>query len=137
MSVADILDSVDDPAALDTAELAHELVDLDTRLAVLTARWLALVAEFDRRDGWRADGQLSCVDWLVWRCGMSRRTAFERVRVAHELKRRPEVRERFEAGALSYSKVRAITRVAGADEDTDRCLLDLAEVGTAADLARA
>src|SRR5438309_5932986 len=137
MSVADILDSVDDPAALDTAELAHELVDLDTRLAVLTARWLALLAEFDRREGWRADGQLSCVDWLVWRCGMSRRTAFEKVRVAHELRRRPEVRERFASGALSYSKVRAITRIAGANEETDRWLLALADAGTAADIARA
>src|SRR5205814_3994585 len=109
-----ILEEVDEPAALDTAELAYELVDLNTRLNVLTARWLALLAEFDGREGWRADGQLSCVDWLVWRCGMSRRTAFERVRVAHELKRRPAVRARFESGALSYSKVRAITRIKGA-----------------------
>src|SRR5437588_4811950 len=131
MSVAEIQESIDEPAALDTAELAYELVDLNTRLTVLTARWLALVAEFDRREGWRADGQLSCVDWLVWRCGMSRRAAYDRVRVAHELKRRPEVRARFESGALSYSKVREITRVAGANEETDRRLLDLAEVATA------
>ena len=59
MSVAEILEVVDDPAALDTAELACELVDLNTRLTVLCARWIALLAEFDRREGWRADGQLS------------------------------------------------------------------------------
>src|SRR5438067_572076 len=130
MSVADILEMVEEPGALDTADLACELVDLNTRLTVLTARWLTLLAEFDRREGWRSDGQLSCVDWLVWRCGMSRKTGYDRVRVAHELKRRPEVRARFESGALSYSKVREITRVAGANEETDRHLLDLAEVGT-------
>src|SRR5436305_9547336 len=110
MSVTDI-DAGIEPRALDTAELAYELLDLNTRLTVLTARWLGVLAEFDRREGWRNDGQLSCVDWLVWRCGMSRKTAYDRVRVAHELKRRPAVRERFESGTLSYSKVRAITRV--------------------------
>src|SRR5438270_14009856 len=93
MSVADILEVADEPAALDTAELAYELVDLNTRLTVLTARWLALLAEFDRREGWRADGHLSCVDWLVWRCGMSRNTAHEKVRVARAPERRPLVRE--------------------------------------------
>src|SRR5438270_2852355 len=137
MSVAEILESVDDPVALDTAELAHELVDLNTRITVLTARWLALLVEFDRREGWRADGQLSCVDWLVWRCGMSRKTAYDKRRVAHELTRRPAVRDLFALGALSYSKVRAITRVAGADEETDRWLLALADVGSSADLERA
>src|SRR4051812_20761530 len=111
MSVPDIVELQVEPAAFDTADLADELVDLNTALSQLTARWLALLAEFDRREGWRSDGHLSCVDWLVWRCGMRRATAYDRVRVAHELKRRPEVRARFEAGALSYSKVRAITRV--------------------------
>ena len=135
MSVTDIDEGIE-PGALDTAELAFELVDLNTRLTMLTARWLALLAELDRREGWRKDGQLSCVDWLVWRCGMSRRAAYDRVRVAHELKRRPAVRARFESGSLSYSKVREITRVAGADEETDRCLLDAADAGTAADIAR-
>ena len=67
---------------------------------------------------------------------MSRKTASDRVRVAHELRRRPEVRARFESGALSYSKVRAITRVKGADDETDRRLLEVAETGTTADLER-
>src|SRR3954447_2883525 len=119
MSVSDISQIAIEPGALDTTELAYELVDLNARITVLTARWIALLGEFDRREGWRADGQLSCVDWLVWRCGMSRRTAHERVRVAHELRRRPAIRARFEAGELSYSKVRAITRVKGADDETD------------------
>src|SRR5437899_12757575 len=118
MSVTDI-DQRIEPGALDTTDLAFELVDLNTRLTVLTARWLGLLAEFDRREGWRNEGQLSCVGWLVWKCGMGRKTAYDRVRVAHELKRRPAVRKRFESGTLSYSKVRAITRVKGADEETD------------------
>ena len=136
MSVAELFDSSDDPVALDTAELARELVDLSSRLAAMEARWLALLAEFDRREGWRTDGHLSCVDWLVWRCGMGRRTAYDKVRVAPELDRRSAVRQRFAVGRLSYSKVRAITRITNADEETDEWLLKLAESGTTADLER-
>ena len=101
------------------------------------SRWLVMLAEFDRREGWRLDGQLSGVDWLVWRCGMSGRTARDKVRVAHELRRRPAIAAAFAAGALSYSKVRAITRITDATEETDRFLLKLAESGTVADLERA
>src|SRR5437588_6962247 len=54
--------------------------------------------------------------------------------VAHELARRPVVRDAIAAGALSYTKVRAITRVTATDNETDRWLLKLAEKGTAADL---
>jgi hypothetical protein len=42
----------------------------------------------------------------------------------------------FARGSLSYSKVRAITRIVDADEETDEWLLRVAESGTAADLER-
>ena len=42
---------------------------------------------------------------------MSLRTAIEQVRVAHALAKLPRVTEAFAAGRISYSKVRAITRV--------------------------
>jgi hypothetical protein len=136
MSVAGILEVADEPGALATADLADELVDLNTRLTALTARWILLLAEFDRREGWRCDGHLSCLDWLMWRCGMSRRTAQDRVRVAHELGRRPRIRELFLAGEVSYSKVRAITRITRVDEETDARILEVARLGTTADLER-
>ena len=89
MSVAERFEEPDEPEAIDTAELADEIVGLARHLASAECRWLGLVAEFDRRAGWSADGQLSCVDWLVWRCGLSRRTARDKLQVAHELRRRP------------------------------------------------
>jgi len=136
LSIAEAFDPSDDPAALPTFELARELIDLSSRLAAMEARWLCLLAEYDRREGWRADGQLSCVDWLVWRCGLKRNTAHEKLRVAHELQRRPAIRTSFTAGGLSYTKVRAITRIKNAGEETDEWLLKLADSGTAADLER-
>jgi uncharacterized protein DUF222 len=136
MSVAEIRQHSDDPASYSTTELAGLIVSMAERLASMECQWLTYIADFDRREGWYLDGQLSCVDWLVWKCGLSRRTAYERVRVAHELRRRPAIRDAFARGELSYSKVRAITRIEGADEETDRWLLKLAKAGTVRDLER-
>ena len=128
---------VDARTWLSTAELGEELVGWAVRSAAAECRWLRMLAEFDVREGWYADGQLSAVDWLVWRCGMSARTARDKVRVAHELGRRPAVETAFAAGRLSYCKVRAITRVTDVDGDVDEWLIRLAEQGTVADLDRA
>jgi hypothetical protein len=90
------------------------------------AMWLGRLAEFDRDQLWALDGQLSCVTWLVWRTNMARATAFEKLRVAHELARRPIVFEAFRQGRLSYSAVRAITRMDRPDPDVDAALVELA-----------
>jgi hypothetical protein len=65
------------------------------------AEWLERLARFDREGLWAADGQLSCVSWLVWRTNLARSTAFEKLRVARELERRPLVAEAFRQGRLS------------------------------------
>jgi len=44
-------------------------------------------------------------------------TAREKVRVAHALKTLPSITTAFSGGELSYSKVRALTRVAGAENE--------------------
>jgi hypothetical protein len=49
---------------------------------------------------------------------MNIRTANERLRVAHALQQLPKITEAFAAGRLSYSKVRAISRVVGSDSAT-------------------
>jgi hypothetical protein len=55
--------------------------------------------------------------------------AREKVRVAHALAELPKINERFANGALSYSKVRAMTRIA--DESNENYLLMIAKHGTA------
>jgi hypothetical protein len=49
---------------------------------------------------------------------MSLRTATEHLRVAHALQNLPRITEAFATGRISYSKVRAITRVTGSDTAT-------------------
>ncbi len=114
--------------------LEHEICQLSAHLAASMCRWLMLVAEFDRREGWGGDGVRSCAHWLNWRCGLSMVSAREQVRVAHRLGELPLVHAAFAAGELSYSKVRALVRVATPATETD--LVELARHATAAHLER-
>ncbi len=101
------------------------------------ARWLERLASFDACQGWYADGQLSCVDWLVWFAKMARSTAFEKLRVARQLRHRALVAAAFEEGRISYSAARVITRAEDADPGVDEALVRVAESGSLADLERA
>ncbi|WP_226356905.1 DUF222 domain-containing protein [Pseudonocardia sp. ICBG601] len=96
--------------------LESELLGLAGHIAAAECRFLRLLAEFDDRGGWCGVGVRSCAHWLTWRAGMSLRTATEHLRVAHALTRLPRITEAFAAGRISYSKVRAITRLAGAED---------------------
>lgn len=102
--------------------LVEHRMEMDRAEAV----WLEKLAEFDRDGLSELDGQLSCATWLVWRANMARSTAFEKLRVAHELERRPTVAEAFRDGRLTYSAVRVITRIDRPDADVDRALVELA-----------
>ena len=101
------------------AELEAQITELAGQLNAANYRWLALIAEFDRRQGW-ADGKLpSCAHWLNFKCGLNLGAAREKVRVAHALAGLPKIAASMSRGELSYSKVRAVTRVAcAATEDT-------------------
>jgi len=120
--------------ALDAAVLEREIGELAGQIAAATCRWLLLVGEFDHRDEHERQGFACCAHWLAWRCSVSRRTAFEYVRVARALRELPRVTAAFAVGRLSYSKVRALTRVA--DRDDEQALLAMAEEATAAQLER-
>ncbi|MGI8685650.1 MAG: DUF222 domain-containing protein [Acidimicrobiales bacterium] len=97
-------------------------------------RWLALVAEFDRRQGWGHQGAKSCAEWLSWRCGLSLVAGRQHLRVAHRLAELAKVRAAFAAGELTYSKVRALVRIA--KPETEAPLVELARHTTAAQLDR-
>lgn len=98
------------------------------------ARWLAALARFDRAREWAPDGASSCADWLVRWAGLARSTAFEKLRVAHELDRRPRVAAAFAAGDIGYCAVREITRAVGADVATDDALIEVARIAPVLDV---
>ncbi|MEX5711454.1 DUF222 domain-containing protein, partial [Parafrankia sp. FMc6] len=104
------------------------------RLAAATCGWLVLVAAFDQRGGWSGVGLRSCAHWLSWRCGIGLRAAREHLATARALEQLPAVRAAFADGIISYSKVRAITRIA--DPTTERLWLEHALHCTAGQLER-
>src|SRR5262245_53048172 len=116
-------------AELSIPELEAQLTELAGHLNAASYRWLSLLADFDRRDGWSDGGTQSCAHWLNWRLGIDLGAAREKLRVAHALEKLPRISGAMARGELSYSKVRAITRVASAE--TEECLLNIALHGTA------
>jgi Domain of unknown function (DUF222)/HNH endonuclease len=120
--------------ALSLEELESELATLASHVYAGTCRWLEVVAEFDRRGGWSDSGCGSCAEWLAWRCALTPRAAREHVRVARALPGLPLIHAAFARGELSYSKVRALTRVATGENEQE--LLELAGALTAAQLER-
>jgi len=109
--------------------LADEISTLASYLYAAEHRMLTLIREFDEFEGWVKLGLHSCAYWLNFKWGMDMNTARERVRVAHALGRLPKIDARFAKGAISYSKVRAITRIA--TEKNEDYLLMIAKHGTA------
>jgi hypothetical protein len=114
--------------------LESEITELAAHIHAATCRWLCLVAEFDRREGWAQWGCRSCAEWVSWRCALAPVAAREHVRVARRLQELPLVRGAFSRGQLSYSKVRALARLETVEREAD--LLELARIATAAQLER-
>jgi hypothetical protein len=100
-------------AAPDDRQLGREIILLSAQMNVANYHLLKKISRFDVRGGWRCGGAMkSCAHWLAANCGMTIGAARERVRAARCLEALPEVDAAFANGELSYSKVRAITRVA-------------------------
>jgi hypothetical protein len=96
----------------------RELIAAWTTINRGIIEWVLKLAEFDSSGAWAEDGYASCARWLSGTCEMGWSTAKEKLHVAHELKRRPLVRDAFEAG-LPYSKVRLLVRLEGLDDERD------------------
>jgi hypothetical protein len=109
----------------------EELATLSAHLSAATARWLELAWEL-REDGDIVDEPAR---YLAFRCGITVREAHEYLRVAEALQELPATRAAFSRGALTYTKVRALTRVA--TPSCEESLLELAGALTASQLERA
>jgi hypothetical protein len=134
-------------AATDPFEIAEELGTIEAAVVTLAAhthagnyRVLAYVAEFDRLRGWQLAGHRNCADWLHFCTGIQKGAAREWVRTARALSRLPLVSEAMSRGELSFSKVRAVTRLvedlAPAPSEAEAEVLSYARACTTAELER-
>jgi hypothetical protein len=114
--------------------LEDEIATLAAHIHAATHRLLVLIRAFDRRRGWELGGHRTCAHWLSARTGIDLGAAREKVRAAHALEALPLTSACMARGELSFSKVRALTRVA--TRDNEGPLLELARGCTTAQLER-
>jgi uncharacterized protein DUF222/HNH endonuclease len=125
-SPLDVADALED--------LGDEIATLAAHIHAATQRLLVLIAEFDQRRGWESGGHRSCAHWLSYRTGIDLGACREKVRTARVLGGLPETSAAMARGELSFSAVRALSRVATAENEGD--LLELARGCTIAQLER-
>src|SRR5437764_2695789 len=95
-------------------ELGERIAQTAASIDAALHRFLSDLRVFDEAGAWHDMGALSCAHWLSWRIGMDLGTGREQVRVARALGKLPLIDAALAKAELSYSKVRALTRVATA-----------------------
>ncbi len=113
-------------------QLGEDIAELAAHISAATYELLVMIREFDDGKGW--NNARSCAHWLNWRIGLSLGAAREKVRTARALTNLPLISDAMRTGRLSYSKVRAITRIASAENESE--LLTLALDCTASQIER-
>jgi hypothetical protein len=114
--------------------LGERIAEQAAHLDAATHTLLVDIREFDEQGGYAGQGARTCAHWLSWRLGWSGGTAREHVRVASKLATLPLIDDALRRGEISYSKVRAMTRVA--TQLNEALLLDEARYTTGGQLER-
>ncbi len=118
--------------ALSNEAIESEIAILSAQIDTAEHRLLTLVRELDARQRHRDHGLPSMAAWLNWRVGLGPVAAREKVRVAKALGELPEIDAAFAKAEVSYSKVRAMTRIA--TPESEGRLLHMAKNASAAQL---
>ena len=119
----------------DLESLGERIAEHAAHLDAAMHRLLSDLRQFDQGGGWGQQGARSCAAWLSWRVGWDMNTAREHVRVANRLAELPETDRALQKGEVSYSKVRAMTRIATPENES--YVLELARLMTAQQLETA
>jgi hypothetical protein len=115
-------------------QLGERIAEQAAHLDAAMHRLLTDLREFDARGGWHVQGAATCAHWLSWRVGWDLVTARDHVRVARKLAGFARIDDALRRGELSYSKVRAMLRVA--TPENEALLLDHARLMTASQLEK-
>ena len=115
----------DGPRA-EVVALGDRIAELSARIQAATWELLALIRQFDERNGWA--GCVSCAEWLGWRTGLAPGAAREHVRVARALADLPKLSDAMRQGLL----LEDAGDHAGGDAGDGGDLLNVALSGTAA-----
>ena len=105
------------------SSLRSSVIDALGRWARNQSGLITLLVEFDDSGQWAYDGSWSCAHWVAERADLELATVREWLRIGHALSKLDEVARRFAAKTLSYSKVRALIRIATPENQHDLCAI--------------
>jgi hypothetical protein len=115
---------------------------LRANVVAVGARWSSgqrelvhAVAALDASNEWSLDGAATCAHWVADALDVEVSTARDWLRVGRRLQVLPRIDRHFENGELSYSKARALTRLATPANEDELCAI--AREVPAGQLARA
>ena len=92
-------------------------------LAAGQHRLVRLVAELDLSGEWALDGARTCAHWVAMALDVEACTAREWLRIGHAIAGLDVIDRAFGEGRLSYTKVRALTRIATVESQAELCEL--------------
>jgi hypothetical protein len=118
----------------DLVSIGERITELAAHIDAAMHRVLSDIRAFDIGRGWDGTGAISCAHWLSWKVGWDLCTARDRVRVARRLAELPQVDDALRRAEISYSKARAMARVATAENE--EMLLGYARKATASELEK-
>jgi len=97
----------------DGESLGEGLIQIrESGIDPLEAVFASGVRRFDQSGEYKADGAVSLIAWLKWKCKLSGGAAAERVEIARQLEKLPKTEAAFANGDLGYQHVALIARTA-------------------------
>jgi hypothetical protein len=97
----------------DDQALGEGLIQIrESGIDPLEAVFASGVRRFDKSGEYAADGALSLIAWLKWKCKLSGAAAAERVEIARQLDKLPKTEAAFASGDLGYEHVALMARAA-------------------------
>lgn len=103
--------------------LRQAVIEAGGRWSSSQYRLVHLVADLDASGEWAVDGAPTCAHWVAAAIDVEVCTAREWLRIGAALRHLPEIDAAFASGRLSYSKVRALTRVATPETEAELCAI--------------
>jgi uncharacterized protein DUF222/HNH endonuclease len=97
---------------LDDASLGEPLTEIRSVIDRSEAVFADGVRRLDKSREYRADGALTVIDWLKWKCKLSGGAAAERVEIARQLEKLPKTEVAFANGDVGYQHVAVMARAA-------------------------
>lgn len=119
----------------DTRPLMRQLEAVVETWARTHHELVRLAAEFADSPDWIVTGAPTPAHWLASIADVETCTAREWIRIGRRLRELPSIAEAFAERAISYSKVRTLTRLATPENEAE--LLTIARTTSAAELGRA